>query len=452
MENNSYYHAPIFPVVGSTYRVEALHEYVSLNPLTMHQQYDPLKTTILSLAAEGAVSQKPFVMSEWNEYSMHPFNSTAFASTVAYACLNDWDGLILYAHHTSENWDDQPDDEIRSVFDSYNDPSLIAQLPFLARVFLKGLIAPAQTHFDVVYRPGDLLGLPAAHDLPYAFLPYIGAVRSVFLKPGECYAGMADAVIGAGFFSESGHPEAQKEISFAWSPYRDPMRRFEQPNWLTREAEGVPLREEGLYRNDRKLVFAHIGDWAGDGDYRRFAAAVDNALKSWKVLKPSTGLVEDALVSDTGEIRFAPEHSCFEVNAPQYRCFSGLPQEKIQLTERVSIFCRNARITLVAIPASGTLETANELILTAVGETGMNETTRTYDAASGITTIQLAGKLYADVLEGRLEVKASHARLTALTPTGASAAEIPSVHTPDGICFDLHGNVAALHFHLCFEA
>ena len=452
MENNSYYHAPVFPVVGSTYRVEALHEYVSLNPLTMHHQYGPLKTTVLSLAAEGVVSQKPFVMSEWNEYGMHPFHSTAFASTVAYACLNDWDGLILYAHHTSENWDDQPDDEIRSVFDSYNDPSLIAQLPFLARAFLKGLIAPAQTHFDVVYRPGDLLGLPAAHDLPYAFLPYIGAVRSVFLKPGERYTGMADTVIGAGFFSEEGHPEATREIAFAWSPYMDPMRRLKYPNWQTSEAEGIPLCEKGLYRNDRKLVFAHIGDWAGDGDYRRFAAAVDETLKKWNVLKPHAGMVEGALVSDTGEIRFSPEHSRFEVSTPQYRCFSGLPQGKIQLTERVCVFCRNARITLTAVPVSGALETANELVLTAVGEAGMSETTRTYDAASEITTIRLAGKLYADVLEGWLEIKDSNARLTALAPTGEPVAEIPGVRTPDGIRFDLYGDVASLHFHLYLES
>ena len=39
------------------------------------------------------------------------FHSTALVHTVAYACLNDWDGLILYNHHTSEHWDDQPADE-----------------------------------------------------------------------------------------------------------------------------------------------------------------------------------------------------------------------------------------------------------------------------------------------------------------------------------------------------
>ena len=55
------------------------------------------------------------MLSEWNEYGEHPFHSTAYVHTVAYACLNDWDGLILYNYHTSEKADDQPDDEIWSV-------------------------------------------------------------------------------------------------------------------------------------------------------------------------------------------------------------------------------------------------------------------------------------------------------------------------------------------------
>ena len=64
------------------------------------------------------------MLSEWNEYGLHPFHSTAAVQTVACACLNDWDGLILYNYQTSEKWDDQPADEILSVFDAYNDPAV----------------------------------------------------------------------------------------------------------------------------------------------------------------------------------------------------------------------------------------------------------------------------------------------------------------------------------------
>lgn len=100
MENNSYFNHPILPVRGNTYVVGGLQEYVSMNPLTMQQGY-------------GA----------------YPFHSTAFVQMAAYACLNDWDGLILYAHHTSEKWDNQPADEIHNIIDAYNDPSLICPSP-----------------------------------------------------------------------------------------------------------------------------------------------------------------------------------------------------------------------------------------------------------------------------------------------------------------------------------
>ena len=43
--------------------------------------------------------------------------------------------LILYNHHTSENWDDQPADEILNVFDVYNDPAVICQWGFMRLSF-----------------------------------------------------------------------------------------------------------------------------------------------------------------------------------------------------------------------------------------------------------------------------------------------------------------------------
>ena len=79
-----------------------------MNPLTMQQGYGAARTSLLSLGATAVVAGKPFVLSEWNEYGAYPFHSTAFVQMAAYACLNDWDGLILYAHHTSEKWDNQP--------------------------------------------------------------------------------------------------------------------------------------------------------------------------------------------------------------------------------------------------------------------------------------------------------------------------------------------------------
>lgn len=452
MENNSYYHAPLFPVEGNSYRVKALTEYVSLSPLQMHQHWGQDKTTILSLAAEGAVAQKPFVMSEWNEYGMHPFHSTAFASTVAYACLNDWDGLILYAHHTSENWDDQPSDEIRSVFDAYNDPSLIAQWPMLARIFLEGLVAPSKRHVDVVYTPNDLLTLPKAHDFPFAFIPYVSSVRSVFLQHGETYNGCADIALTAGFMSGNNLDYAQHAVYYAHAPYRDAMRRHREDCWLQTQMEGLPAISQDVYCNEQKLVLDDISLRLQNGDYSACAAALDKAFKKWGVWERNTGMVEDALISDTGEISFNPQKSAFSISAPRCRCFSGKPSGVIRLNRKLTMTVQNQRITVLLLPLNGDIENATEYILIALGETGTDQTQFLPDTpCNGVTTVTMAGKLYADVWEGGLYAWGQQVVCTALNPTGAPMQTLASTQFEGGFCFALDGSIPAVHYHILFE-
>lgn len=153
MENDSYFNHPMFPLNpdGSCNTVGPM-EYVSVNPLTAQTGVGAMGTTLLSLGAEAAVDGKPMTLAEWNEYGLHPFHSTAYAHTAAYALLNDWDALILYNYHTSEKMNDEPGDEIHSVFNCFNDPSLIAQWGTLATVFLKGLVKPSNVKTDSFIR------------------------------------------------------------------------------------------------------------------------------------------------------------------------------------------------------------------------------------------------------------------------------------------------------------
>ena len=201
IENNSYFNHPLLPVQNNTYHVLGPREYVSVNPLTMQKGGNPKATTLLSLASMAALEGKPFMLSEWNEYGLHPFHSTSLVHTVAYACLNDWDGLILYNHHTSEHWDDQPEDKILNIFDVYNDPAVVCQWGFMASVFLEGLINVANNRVDVVYTQNDLRTLPVFHAMPSTFFPYVTAMRNVFLDGGDSYRGDADVAINAGFLN-----------------------------------------------------------------------------------------------------------------------------------------------------------------------------------------------------------------------------------------------------------
>ena len=452
MENNSYFNHPLLPVQGNTYMVVGPTEYVSANPLVMQKGVGSMATTLLSLASVAIVGGKPFMLSEWNEYGLHPFHSTAFLQTIAYACLNDWDGLILYNHHTSEKWDDQPADEIPNVFDAYNDPAVVCQWGFLASVFLKGMVSVAKNKVDVVYTQNDLRTLPKFHSMPSTFFPYVMATRNVFLDGGDSYQGDADIAVNAGFLNGADLSDAKHGVYYAWSAYRDVMRRYKEEKRLARAARGTNEIQPGVHLGKQALVFDEIAKIAEEGDYRTFAKLSDRAMKEWGVMPEGTGYVDGKLVSDTKEIVFDPDHSRYMVNTPYCACFSGAPDENIELSDKISVHSENERISLTLIPVGEELlKDAKEFVLTAMGTTGMDETA--YNPGPEMmgmpfTAVELKGKLYAETLEGTLHVKAEKATLQILNPVGEVLAEMVGEKTGGDICFVLKGNVPGVQYHL----
>lgn len=455
MENNSYFNHPLLPVQGNTYLVAGPTEYVSVNPLTMQKGIGAMATTLLSLASVAIVDGKPFMLSEWNEYGLHPFHSTAFLQTIAYACLNDWDGLILYNHHTSEHWDDQPADEILNVFDAYNDPAVVCQWGFLASVFLKGLVSVANNKVDVVYTKNDLCTLPNFHAMPATFFPYVAAVRNVFLDGGDSYQGDADVAVNAGFLNGADLTDAKCGVWYAWSEYRDAMRRYQEENRLERAARGTRQIEPGVHLGEQALVFDEIARIAGEGDYRAFAVLADKAMKEWGMLPADTGYVDGKLISDTKEIVFDPEHAKYRVHTPYCACFSGAPDETIALSERVSVQADNERISATLLPIDAELlADANEFVLTAMGTTGMDETTcNPGPEMMGVTftAVEFKGKLYAETLEGSIRVKAGEAVLRILNPTGEILAETEGEKIGEEIRFSLSGEIPGVQYQLSIK-
>ena len=453
MENNSYFNHPLLPIQeANTYLVAGPAEYVSTNPLTMQTGVGSMATTLLNLASVAIVKGKPFMLSEWNEYGEHPFHSTAYVHTVAYACLNDWDGLILYNYHTSEKADDQPDDEIWSVFDVYNDPAVICQWGFMASVFLKGLVSAAKNRVDVVYTQNDLKTLPKMHAMPTTFLPYITCMRNVFLDGGDTYQGDAAVAVNAGFLNGADLSEAEHGVYYAWSPYRDAWRKYKDHNRLKQAAKNAEEIREGVYLGAQALVFDEIQKIAGTGDYREFAAILDRAMKEWKILSEECGLVDGKLISDTKELVFDPAHARFVIHTPYCGYFSGSPAESLRLSEKIEIQSENERITLALLPVGKEkLEQAEEFVITAMGTTGMDKTTYQEGAQMmgfPFTAVHFQGKLYAETLEGRIYVKVKEAVLTALDPTGNEIGRIEGKETEKGVCFLLPGNLPSVQYNL----
>lgn len=456
MENNSYFNHPLLPVNDRNYMVFGPTEYVSTNPLTIQRGVGSMATTLVNFASLAAVEGKPFIITEWNEYGLHPFHSTAFVQTVAYACLNDWDGLLLYNHHTSETIEAEPDDEILSVFDAYNDPAVICQWGFMATVFLKGLISSAKNRMDVIYTQNDLRTLPPFHAMPSTFLPYISCMRSAFLDGDEKYRSDADVAFNAGFLNGGDLSEAQHSVYFAWSPYRDAMRKYCNNIRLAQAAAGSEEIYEGIHLSEKALIVDDIAKVAGTGDYREFLAVFDKALKEWGVLSEGTGYVDGKMISDTGEICFDPDNARFAVRNEYCGYFSGAPEDIIDLSEDVKVRSDNERISLSLVPAGeGSLADSDKYILTAMGTTGADQAS--YNPGPELmpglqfTIARLDGKLYAETLEGELRVKADKARLQFLSPVGEIVGELEGIKDGNDVVFTLTGEYPSVQYLLIRE-
>ena len=199
-------------------------------------------------------------------------------------------------------------------------------------------------------------------------------------------------------------------------------------------------------------MFDDIVGITEDGDYRAFAWLMDQAMKEWGVLPEGTGYVDGKLISDTGELVFDPDHSRYAIHTPYCAYFSGAPEETIVLSDRVSIQSKNERISISLLPVGeDTLGDASEFVLTAMGATGMDETS--YNPGPEMmgvtfTAVEFKGKLYAETLEGVLYVKAEEAVLQILNPVGEVLAEMNGEQTGDQVRFVLDGSVPGVQYHL----
>ncbi len=448
MEQDCYFNHPIFPVDYPHYMVSGPAEYVSTNPLTIQRYIGSMGTTLTSFGAVSATADRAFTAAEWNEYGLHPFHSTAFMHMVCYACFNDWDGLIVYNYHTSEQIDDQPADEVQSVFDAYNDPALIEQFGLMAMVFLKGLIRPAKTKAEVAVTKKDLLTFPAFADMPNLVLPYITGMRNRFLED-DAYTGDADLAVNKGHFDTADLSGAAHSVWYAWNAGSDPWHMGETGR-LNAAAEGCEAVDDGVFRDERKLVFSDIQSVAGTGDYTVFAQQLTDALRAWGLLDADAGLVDGALVSDTKELVFDPQNSRFCAQSEPFAYFSGDPSKGIRLGGLLSIDAKNERLSAGLLSVDGRpIGEAKKYLMTAIGKTGTDET----KVEPGVemmgfpmTMVTVEGKLYMETLEGEMTVAAPAAVLRLLDVYGNEIGAMNGEPADGGVRFVLDGSVPAAQY------
>ncbi len=261
--------------------------------------------------------------------------------------------------------------------------------------------------------------------------------------------------VNAGFLNGADLSVGKHSVYYAWSPYRDPWRRALDSRRLERAVKDTREVREGIHLGDQALVFEDIKTIAGSGDYRVFAAALDEALKKWGIIPEGTGLVNGALVSDTGELAFDPDNARFSIRTPYCGYFSGAPEETVSLSDDISAKVRNQRISMSLLPVGQkNLKDAKEYLLTAMGNTGMDETVANPGPQMmgiPLTVLTFAGKLYAETLEGNLYVKARDAVLQVLSPVGEVLAELTGEKSGDTVCFALNGEVPGIQYRMVIK-
>ena len=99
------------------------------------------------------------------------------------------------------------------------------------------------------------------------------------------------------------------------------------------------------------------------------------------------------------------------------------------------------------------LDQAQEYILTAMGETGMDETgyypgQKIPGMPYEFTAVEFKGKLFAETLEGCIYVQAKEAKLEVLSPVGEVIAQLEGIEENGEIQFAVNGTIPGIQYHL----
>ncbi len=198
----------------------------------------------MTVLARNTAAGKPHVVTEFNYPWPNEYRCEGTLLTTAYACLQDWDGLLFFVY--------RPDGKMLQFFDSQSDPARWGFYPAAVTMFHRHDVAAARNEIHVAHTPRARTILqPDERSAPYTtfrYLTFLSKVRNVF--PDGIYRGTADAVLAAA----PSHDLPVQE--------RTPVIRFDTPPWkewqyarFVRAAKklGLPGYEE-MEHLDRRLT------------------------------------------------------------------------------------------------------------------------------------------------------------------------------------------------------
>ncbi len=439
--NNAYFNHPLYG--GPSATLFHREELITVDPRANRSDALSFKSNQIQSLAMAAVADKPFMVSEWNEYNANAFHSGFLPMGCAYMCLQDWDGMMIYSYCHGDDVDALPKDEQISCYDCYNEPALSYQFGIAAEMFLRGRVSPAKLSVDVCVSERELRMLEPGYQVPYAYIPFISKARTRFYK--DKYDGDADIAVSVGFLSHGDLRPARHALVFARSPYADAYQRERAEGYLdayrTRVDRPLPgalgaMGERYAVLDDAFLL---------DADFTAFSRAFDAAAKAWGLIDPQRGLQgRDTFISDTGEIVFCPSKRQFSVNTPQLASYTGYPNGPVDIGG-YELAIRNRKMTASLLSRDGkALLESCDMLLIALGEAATENT-----AWRGELLVDTTGPRWIDTLEGKLTLPgAKAAAVTVLDAHGKAVATIEGRPHDSGVTLIFNGEYSAAWFHI----
>lgn len=367
--------------------------------------------TPMANIASSAVAGKPMISPEFNFPWPNEFRAECLPMMMAYACLQDWDGMLFFAYDT------RPERGRLSYFGNTRDPARWGQVPLAALMFLRGDVATARTTVHIGVSTVDTFATrdrrTSDRYSPYCILPYISKVRSAYFDTR--YEGDADLVLSSGHSAAGDYSQARRAIVFADSAAvnesglrldRGASARATLPGlrtatadngWTTILPESCPAGAEILklgeldagVATDRFYLLPSASQAAPDGGGVWLHRRLLDAFNRWNM--PGAAPLGEAgqiYRSDTGEIVLNSEQRLFTVVAPRVRVavgFFGTEQVKLGDT---SLTCRTpfAAVSAIALDDVESLSASSRVLVTAVAraENTGQATIRTRTADRGI--------------------------------------------------------------------
>jgi hypothetical protein len=354
----------------------------------------PFKLNLMTRLNHDRVSGKPFMAAEWNILYGSNFRTDALPMVAAYASLQDWDGMILYAYQHENAVSKVDDTKLNGPFDLFNDPATWGQVGLCSFMFQKGLVSPGKNLLEVCYSDRDLYAVPRNWIAPYGYATYVSRVAAKFI--GLKYEGDADVALASGNTPTGDYREAEHGLLFSRSPYVDGTQKYKGLDAFLKQQEHAPDRFEVVTDGD-----------SIDDDYRNYSHVLDNAMKKWGLLSKEQGLINDSkLVSDTDELEFDFEKGIFRINAPQLKTASGNIKGKVELGKYV-FDLENEKMTISLLSLDGKeTDESDHLLLIALGWCG-NPDMLFEEREEGTYALIDAGQgpVSIDTLEGTMTLK-----------------------------------------------